>query len=432
MLMQLSDYSPVVVAGCRTPFLRAGTDFRDLFSYDLARIALKGVIDKANLPVREIEHILFGCVLNEPRTSNVAREALIGANLPLGIPAHTVTMACISGGQAISQGAGLIACGQADTVIAGGTESLSNIPILIRRPLRRKLMDMRRLKTPLDWIKWAAGLRPRYFLPEIPEVAEFSNSLTMGQYSDRMSAHWGVGREEQDRYALRSHTLAAKATEEDLFSDEIVPVQIPPRFKTVKVDNGIRGDSTLERLAKLPPAFHFPFGTATAGNSSFLSDGGAAVLLMSYKKARELEYRPLARILGFTFHGSDPYDELLLGPAYAIPKLLNKTGVALSSIDVFEFHEAFAGQVLSTIRALDSEAFARDKLGMQSKVGEVNMERLNTRGGSLSIGHPFGATGIRLLISCCNRLRDENGNLGMVASCAAGGLGHAMLIERLS
>ncbi len=432
MYSSLNDRSPVIVAGCRTPFLRSGTDFRNFLTYDLARIALKGVIDKSGLPPGEIEHVLFGCVLNEPRTSNVAREAVIGANLPLKISANTISMACISSAQAVSQGAGLIACGQADTIIAGGTECLSDIPILLRRPLRQKLMEMRRIKKPLDWVKWAAGLRPRHFLPEIPEVAEFSNGLTMGQSSDRLSARWGVSREEQDRFALRSHQLAARATEEGFFSGEMLSVPVPPRFKTVERDNGIRGDTTLEKLAKLPPAFYFPFGSATAGNSSFLSDGGAAALLMSHRRAKELGYRPMARILGFTFTGCDPYEELLLGPAYAVPKLLDETGTALSSIDVFEFHEAFAGQLLANLNALDSDRFANEKLGRGSAVGRIDMDRLNTRGGSLSLGHPFGATGVRLLINCCARLRDENANLALIASCAAGGLGHAMLLERMS
>ncbi len=432
MLIDLNDNSPVIVAGCRTPFLRSMTDFKNFSSYDLARIALKGLIDRSGLNGSEIDQVIFGCVLNEPQTSNVAREALIGAHLPLQIPAHTIAMACISSGRAISVAAGMIAAGRADVIVAGGTEALSNIPILLRRPLRHKLMDMRRLKNPLDWIKWIGRLRPRDFIPEIPEVAEFSNSLTMGQSSDRISARWGVTREEQDRYALRSHQLAARATEEGLFSEEILPTPVPPRFKkTIMRDNGIRGDTSLEKLAKLPPAFYFPFGSATAGNSSFLSDGGAAVLLMSNRKAKDLGYRPLARIAGFTFTGCDPYEELLLGPAFAIPKLLEETGTSLSSIDVFEFHEAFAGQVLANLRALDSDTFARERLGRESRVGEIDIERLNTRGGSLSLGHPFGATGARLLINCCNRLHHENANMGLIASCAAGGLGHAMLVERM-
>jgi len=431
MLGPINDFSPVVIAGCRTPFLRSGTGFRDLLAYDLARTALKGLIDKANLPPESVDHVMFGCVLNEPKTSNVAREAVIGANIPQSIPAHTIAMACISGGQAVSQAASLIVCREAKTVIAGGTETLSDIPILIRRPLRQKLIGIRKLKSPLDWIKWATGLRPRHFIPEIPEVAEFSNSLTMGQSSDRLAAHWGVSREEQDLYALRSHQLAAKAAAEGLFADEILPVAVPPRFQIEARDNGIRGDTTVEKLAKLPPAFYRPFGSATAGNSSFLSDGAAAALIMSYGTAKKLGYKPMARIAGFSFAGCDPYHELLLGPAYAVPKVLAITGIPLDSIGVFEFHEAFAGQVLANLRALDSKDFAREKLGRSSKVGEIPLDRLNTRGGSLSVGHPFGATGIRLLINCCNRLKHEKAEFGLIASCAAGGLGHAMLLEHI-
>ena len=214
MLTRLNDSSPVIVDGCRTPFLRSGTDFKDMLTYDLARMALKGLIDKADLPSSEIEHVIFGCVLSEPQTSNIAREALIGANLPVGIPAHTVSMACISGSQAISQAAGLIAGAQADTVIAGGVESLSNVPILLKRAMRRKLIEMRRLKTPVAWIRWVLGLRPGYFLPEIPEIAEFSNGLTMGRSSDRLAARWGVSREEQAvmRYGLTSLPRRRSAT----------------------------------------------------------------------------------------------------------------------------------------------------------------------------------------------------------------------------
>lgn len=432
MFIDSNDNSPVVAAGCRTPFLRSGTDFRDFRAYDLARIALKGVLDKAGLPPDRVDHVSFGCVLSEPQTSNVAREAVIGAGLSHRTPAHTVAMACISGGQAIAHAAGLIAGGKAETAVAGGTECLSDIPILLRRPLRRKLMRMRKNKTPIDWIKWISSLRLRDFWPEIPQIAEFSNGLSMGQSSDRLAAHWGVGREEQDRFALRSHQLAAKAAREGLFADEILPVPVPPRFHTADRDNGIRGDTTLEKLATLPPAFHVPFGTATAGNSSYLSDGGAAVLLMSRRKAKESGYKPLARIAGFCFTGCDPFEELLLGPAYAVPRLLREANMPLAAIDAFEFHEAFAGQLLANLNALGSETFAREKLGLDTRVGEIPLDRLNARGGSLSVGHPFGATGIRLLINCCNRLRDENGRLGLIASCAAGGLGHAMLIERIA
>lgn len=424
--------SPVAVAGCRTPFLRYGTEYGDLTAYDLARAALKGLLDLTGVPQTEIQHVIFGCVLSEAKTHNIARDALIGAGLPRGIPAHTVSMACISGGMAISQAADLIERGQADVVVAGGTECLSNFPMLLRSPLRRKLLETRKLRKPLDYLRWLRGLRLRHFLPESTEVTEFTTGFTMGQGSDRMAARWGVTREEQDLYALRSHQLAAKASEEGLLAGEIIQTPIPPHFRTIEKDNGIRSDTSLEKLAKLPPAFHPHFGTATAGNSSFFSDGAAAVLLMSRARAEALGYKPLARIVAYSYAGSDPLEELLLGPAYAIPRVLAETNLQLGNLDAIEFHEAFAGQVLANLRALESDRFGRENLGLAGRAGEVPMDRLNARGGSLSLGHPFGATGIRLLISACRRLQHEDGRYGLVSSCAAGGLGHAMILERLA
>jgi acetyl-CoA acetyltransferase family protein len=422
---------PVVVAGCRTPFLRSGTDFKDLMSYDLARIALKVLLDLTAIPHEEIHRVIFGNVLSEPKTSNVAREAVLGAGLPQRIPAHTVSMACISGCQAITQASELIQNGHAEVVIAGGTECLSNIPILLKRPLRQKLLEAKKLRNPLDYLRWLKGLRPSHLLPEMPRAGEFSTDLTMGESSDRMAAHWGVSRKEQDRFAMRSHQFAAMATQQGLFSKEIIKTPIPPRFRSLDSDNGIRGDTSMESLTKLPPAFYRPHGTATAGNSSFLSDGAAAVLIMSRVKAQALGYTPIARIVAHAYVGCDPLDELLLGPTYAIPVVLEKVNLTLKEMDVLEFHEAFAGQILANVKAIESNTFGREKLGLSGRVGEVYMDRLNALGGSLSLGHPFGATGIRLLINCCNRLQREDGRFGLIASCAAGGLGHAMIVERL-
>lgn len=426
------DRSPVFVAGCRTPFLRSGTDYKNLMAYDLARIALKGLLHQAPVGHNEIGSVIFGCVLNPPKTTNVAREAMIGAGLALDIPAHTVTMACISGSQAITQAADLIARGQAEAVIAGGTECLSDIPILLKRPLRQKLSELKKLKKPLDYLRWLAGIRPSHFLPEIPQIAEFSTGLTMGQSADRLAARWNVARDAQDRFALRSHQAAARAIREDLLGDELLTTTVPPDFRVVRADNGVRADTSIEKLRELQPAFYPEYGTITAGNSSFLSDGAAATLLMSRGRARELGCTPTARLMSYAYVGCDPLDELLLGPAYAIPKVLEATGLTLGDIDVFEFHEAFAGQVLANLEALNSDRFGRQKLGRDRAVGEVPMDRLNTLGGSLSLGHPFGATGIRLLVTCCNRLQKEDGRFGIIASCAAGGLGHALVVERIA
>ena len=426
------ERSPVVVAGYRTPFLRSGTEYRDLTIYDLARMALKGLLDRADIPYEEIQHVIFGCVLTQPKTTNVAREAVIGAGMPHDVPAHTVTMACISGNQAITEGAELIAGGRADVVIAGGTECLSDIPILLKHTLRQKLTTFKKLKSPYDYLRWLRGLRPTHFLPEVPRIAEFSTGLSMGESADRLAARWGVGREEQDRYALRSHQMAARAAEQELFADEIIPALVPPEFQIIERDNGVRADTSLEKLRRLPPAFYPQYGTVTAGNSSFLSDGAAAVLLMSRSRAADLGYAPLARLVSYAYVGCDPLEELLLGPAYAVPKVLADVNLQLREMDVYEFHEAFAGQILANLKALDSDAFGRERLGRSSRVGEVPMDRFNTLGGSLSLGHPFGATGIRLLVTCCHRLKREDRHWGLIASCAAGGLGNAMVVERLT
>jgi acetyl-CoA acetyltransferase family protein len=424
------DRSPVVVAGYRTPFLRSGTDFKNMMAYDLARIALKGVVDLTQIEPEHIDHVIFGCVLNQPRTTNVAREALIGAGLPLSIPSYTVTMACISSNQAVTQAAEMIARGQAEVVIAGGTECLSDLPILLRRPLRQKLTEFQKLKRPMDYLRWLAGFRPRHLLPDIPQIEEFSTGLSMGQSADRLAARWQVSRQEQDQYAMRSHHRAALATQQQILQDEILKTLVPPSFKMVDVDNGFREDTSMEKLGNLKPAFYSHYGTITAGNSSFPSDGAAAALLMSRARARELGYIPLAKLTSYSYVGCDPMDELLLGPAYAIPRVLGEAGLRLEEIDVFEMHEAFAGQILANLRALNNDEFCREKLGWNDKVGEIPIDRLNLLGGSLSLGHPFGATGIRLLTTCCNRLHREEGIFGLISSCAAGGLGHAMVIER--
>jgi acetyl-CoA acetyltransferase family protein len=267
-------------------------------------------------------------------------------------------------------------------------------------------------------------------LPEIPAVAEYSTQKTMGQDGDILAARLGVSRKEQDEYAWRSHLAAAKAAEEGLFDQEIEPVMIPPSFKLIIEDNGVRGDSTLEKLQKLKPAFVKPYGTLTAGNSSFFTDGSAAVLLMSEEKAKSLGYKPKAHIRAYSYSAQDPQLELLMGPAYSTAKILDMTGMSLSDFDVFEFHEAFAAQILANLKMLNSDQFAKEKLGKEKRIGEIPTNKFNTMGGSLSLGHPFGATGARLVTTAANRLIREDGTFALIASCAAGGLGNAIILER--
>ena len=411
--------------------MRAGTDYLGLTTYDLARLALRGLLDRTELEAEQVGYVVLGNVVQNVSTSNVARDAALGAGFPHKTPAHTVTMACISANQAIVSAAEAIRSGQTDIALAGGVEVLSDTPPQFPLETRKRLFEAQKYASPLEYRKLLQGLPPSELLPRAPKIAEYATGEIMGESADKLAASFGVSREEQDAYALRSHRLAAEATEAGKLHADILPTAVPPKFKLLERDNTVRGDSSPEKLASLKPVFVKPFGTVTAGNASPLTDGASAVLLMEEEKARSLGLTPLARLGTYTFVAQDPGEELLLGPAYAIPQVLNRVGMTLEDIGVVELHEAFAGQVLAVLRALASDAFAQEKLGQKTRVGEVDMDRLNRWGGSLSLGHPFGATGTRLLTMAARRLHDEDSTHALVSACAAGGLGHAMLLERV-
>lgn len=420
----------VVVDGCRTPFLKAGTDYMDLMSYQLGKEAIKGLLVKTGLDPARVGRVIMGTVISNLKTSNVARESALTAGVPNTVPAHTVTMACISANRAISTAVAEMMAGQYDVAIAGGVDSTSDTPITFRKQMQKKLFKAQKLRGLGDTLKFLTSLRPSDFLPERPRVAEYSTNRVMGQDCDIMAARFGVSRTEQDEFAVRSHQLAAQAWDEGHLDPEVVEVAVPPRFEPITRDNGVRGDSTVEKVSKLRPAFDKKFGTLTAANSSFLTDGAAACLLMTEDTAKELGYTPLAEVVDYVFTGQDLMDELLLGPAYSTAAILKKTGMQLSDFDVFEFHEAFAGQILSNLKALADEDFSREKLGWDGAVGAIDMDTFNLWGGSLSIGHPFGATGARLVTTASRRLQHSNGRYALVAACAAGAHGHGMILKR--
>ncbi|XP_030054500.1 trifunctional enzyme subunit beta, mitochondrial [Microcaecilia unicolor] len=416
----------VVVDGVRTPFLLSGTSYIDLMPHDLARASLQGLLDRTSISTEAVDYIIYGTVIQEVKTSNVAREAALGAGFSNKTPAHTVTMACISSNQAMTSAVGLIASGQCDVVVAGGVEFMSDVPIRHSRKMRKAMLTLNRAKSTGQKLAIVAKIRPDFFTPELPAVAEFSTSETMGHSADRLCAAFGISRVEQDEYALRSHTLAKKAQDEGFLSD-VIPYKVPGK-ETVTKDNGIR-PSSMEQMAKLRPAFIKPHGTVTAANSSFLTDGASAVLLMSEEKALAMGYKPKAYLRDFVYVSQDPKDQLLLGPTYATPKVLEKAGLTLADIDVFEFHEAFAGQILSNLKAMGSDWFAENYMGRKTKVGVPPLEKFNKWGGSLSLGHPFGATGVRLVMAAAHRLKNEGGQYALVAACAAGGQGHGIIVE---
>ncbi len=420
----------LVVDGCRTPFCRSGTELIDLSDYDLGRMAVAALLHRSRIDPAEVGLLVMGRVIADPQTSNLGREVALGAGLPPSCPAWTVTMACVSSLQSTLDCARAIASGMADVAIAAGAETLSDVPIRFRRPVRKRLMAAQKAKGVAGYLKLLRGLKAGDLLPEAMAIAEFSTGEVMGENAERLTKRLGISREAQDEYALASHRRAAEATAAGLLARQIEPVFVAPGPHRVAEDNGIRGDSTLEKLASLRPAFDRRLGTVTAGNSSFLTDGGSAVLLMSEAAAARLGYEPLAVLSASATSAQPPREELLVGPALTLPRALAAAGLELDDVGVIELHEAFAGQVLAVLKLLEDEDFCRQRLGRDRAVGRVDRERLNAWGGSLSVGHPFGATGARLVVTCSHRMQHEGSRWGAVAACAAGGLGIGLVLER--
>lgn len=419
-----------LIDGCRTPFLRAGTDFMDLMSYQLGQQAIKGLLLKTGVDPQQLDRVVMGCVVHNNKTPNVAREAAVQAGVPQKVPCQTVSQACISANLAIATAFDLIALGRADLIVAGGLDSTSDTPIGFKKTMRKKLFNAQKLKTFGDKMRFFLSLRPSDFAPEKPAIAEFLTNRTMGVDCEILAARFGATREEQDELAARSHQNAAKAWADGHLGKEVCTVELPPKFKPVSKDNGFRGDSTAEKLSKLKPAFDKKHGTITAGNASWLTDGAAATLLASESKAKALGLVPKAEIVDYAITAGDLNEELLLGPSYAIAKVLKQTGLSMDDMDVIELHEAFAGQVVANIKALASAEFSKKYLGLEKPIA-INPAKLNLWGGSLAIGHPFGATGARLLTTAANRLMAEKGKYALIAACAAGAHGHAMIIKRI-
>ena len=418
-----------VIAGCRTPFVRAGTSFSELSATDLGRHAVRELLARADLPAAEVDHLVFGTVVHDPQSPNMAREVGL-TTLPPNVPAVTVSRACASANQAIADGVNLIDAGQADVVVAGGAEVLSRIPILASRRLSKALVAASRARSLGARLRSFRGLRPRDLVPVAPAIAEPSTGETMGQAAERMAKENGISRADQDEWALGSHRRARAGTEDGRLGAEIAPVYVPPTYEVTGADNGIRADTSLEALAGLRPVFDRKFGSVTAGNSSPLTDGASSVLLMSRSRARDLGQKPLGYIRSYAFSALDPGAQLLQGPAYAAPVALDRAGLTMADIDLMEMHEAFAAQVLSNLRAWSSTKFCRDELGRSRPVGHPDPEVINVMGGSIAIGHPFGATGGRLTITLLNEMRRRDSQFGLVTVCAAGGLGFAMVLER--
>jgi acetyl-CoA acyltransferase len=420
----------VVVSGIRTPFAKGGTDLKHLTAIELGKIAVRELMARSGVPGDAVGHLVYGTVVHDPMAGNIAREVGLGT-LPKQVPASTVSRACASANQAIADAANLIEVGAADVVVAGGAESLSHIPILVSEKMSDILVTASKAKTVGQRISAFGRVRPRDLVPRSPAIAEPTTGETMGEATERMAKDHGISRQAQDEWAYRSHRLAAAATADGRLTAEIAPVYVPPDFDAlVDKDNGIRADTTLEKLAALKPVFDKRHGSLTAGNSSPITDGASALLLMSEERAKADGVQPLGRIRSYAFTAVDPAGYLLSGPAYAAPLALDRAGVTMKDIGLMEMHEAFAAQVLSNLQQLASPEFAERELGRARAVGHPPLDVINVMGGSVAIGHPFGATGGRVTLTLLNEMKRRDVELGLVTVCAAGGLGFAMVLER--
>jgi acetyl-CoA acyltransferase len=419
-----------IVAGVRTPFAKAGTALKSISAIDLGKLCVAELLQRTNLDGKEVQSLVFGTVIPSVLAPNIAREVSLLPQLPKGVQAYTVSRACASANQAITDAADQIALGHLDVAIAGGSESLSNIPILHAQGFADALVLASKARSLPARLKALARIRPKDLVPVTPAIAEPSTGETMGQSAEKMAKLNSIAREEQDHFALRSHRLAAAGTADGRLTAEIMPVYVPPKFDSILTsDNGIREDTSYEALAALKPVFDRKYGSVTAGNSSPLTDGGACVLLMSEEKARSLGYTPLGIIRSYAYAALDPGEQLLQAPVLAAPVALKRAGLSLKDIDLVEMHEAFAAQVLSNLKGFESKYWA-ERAGFSQPVGEVDRAKLNVMGGSIAIGHPFGATGARITTTLLNELRRRGGQFGLMTVCAAGGMGFAMVVER--
>lgn len=422
----------VIVGGVRTPFVRAFAQFTEMDTIALGVAAVRGLLERTGIPYGEVDSLVWGGVILPTASPNVGREIALDLGLPASVEAMTVTRACASGLQAVTLAAAAIERGDADVVIAGGGDSTSNAQISLPQSFVHKVapVAMSGKSGPRDYFRVLGSLSPkRDLLPRQPKIAERTTGEVMGESAEKMARRNSVTREEQDAFTVQSHHRAAAARANGRFDDEIVPVTTPSG-EVVTHDTIVRGDTSVEKLAKLRPVFAKD-GTLTAGNSSALTDGAAAVLLMSEAKAKALGLTPKAAFKSWSYVGVDPRDQLLMGPALAMPKALDRAGMTLQDVDVVDMHEAFAAQVLSVLKMLESDAFAQARLGRDEAVGVVDRERLNVHGGSVALGHPFGATGARMVTTMANELASTDAKTALLGLCAAGGLGAAAVLEKV-
>jgi len=418
-----------IVAGLRTPFARQLTAYRHVNAIDLGIMVTSELLSRFDLDPALIERIVYGQVIILPEAPNIAREVVLGAGLPASVDAYSVSRACATSFQSTAAIANAIAQGEIEIGLAGGADSASILPIQVSRAFAQALLNASRAKTLGQRLREFRKLRPGDLLPRPPAIKDYSTELGMGDIAEQMAKSHGVDRQAQDEFALRSHHLAHQAWEAGKLDAEVMHAFTPPYREAIRRDNNIRGDSSLEQLAKLRPAFDRRHGTVTAANATPLTDGAATLLLMKERRARALGLEPLGTIRAQAFVSIDPFKDGLMGPSHVTPLVLERAGLKLQELDLIDMHEAFASQTLANINNWPSRRFAREVLHRDEPIGEVPMDRFNVLGGSIAYGHPFAATGARIILQTLNELRRRGGGTALTTACAAGGIGAAMVLE---
>lgn len=418
-----------IVSGLRTPFARQSTAFDRLSALDLGKLAVNEMLQVADFDPQLIDQVVFGQVVQTPELPNIAREIVLGTGMNIHTDAYSVTRACATSFQAAVNVTESIMAGSIDIGIAGGADSTSMLPIGVSKKMAATLLALSKAKTMPARLKLLSALGVKDLMPVPPAIAEYSTGLSMGQTAEQMAKSHAISREEQDDFAHRSHTLAAKAWQDGLLNDEVITAFSAPYLQWIDRDNNIRQDSTLAAYAKLTPVFDRLHGSVTAANSTPLTDGAAAILLMREGRAKELGLTPLGYIRSYAFTAIDVAEDMLMGPAYASPLALERAGLTLGDLTLIDMHEAFAAQTLANVKMFSSKRFAQQKLGRDNALGDIDMDKFNVLGGSIAYGHPFAATGARMIIQTLHELQRRGGGFALNTACAAGGLGAAMILE---
>lgn len=418
-----------IVAGLRTPFAKMATYFHGVPAVDLGKMVVNELLVRNAVDPKLVEQLVYGQVVQMPEAPNIAREIVLGTGMNVHTDAYSVSRACATSFQSTVNIAESMMAGNIEVGVAGGADSTSVSPIGVSKKLARALVDLQKTKTLGQ--KWAVlkklGLKD--LMPVPPAVAEYSTGLSMGQTAEQMAKSHGISRKAQDELAHRSHSLAAESWQAGKLANEVMTAYAEPYKGALEQDNNIRFDSKIEGYAKLRPVFDKKYGSVTAANATPLTDGASAVLMMTESKAKALGYAPLGYIKSYAFAAIDVWEDMLMGPSYASPMALDKAGMSLNDLTLIEMHEAFAAQTLANIKMFASDKFAQEKLGRSKATGEIDMDKFNVMGSSIAYGHPFAATGTRMITQMLNELNRRGGGTGLLTACAAGGLGAAMIVE---